>query len=151
MKRLLVIYLVIAAVMAQIMFLSGCDDNNSENTCNSAEDITDNDMEVLDTHDNHQRTKNNFSASNGDRSEGPSIINPEGNNIIERIQVPEGFERIKTSGGSFANYLQNLPLKPHGSNVRYYDGRIKGKKVHDAVIDMDVGKRDLLRRNTVHT
>jgi hypothetical protein len=40
---------------------------------------------------------------------------PEGNNIIERIQVPEGFERIKTSGGSFANFLQNLPLKPHGS------------------------------------
>jgi hypothetical protein len=98
MKRLSVIYLVIAAVMAQIMFLSGCDDNNSGNTCNSAEDITNNNMEPMDTYDNHRRTKNNSSASNGNSSKAPSIINPEGNNIIERIQVPEGFERIKTSG-----------------------------------------------------
>lgn len=71
------------------------------------------------------------------------IIDPDGNKIQDRIKVPEGFERIKVEEGSFAYYLRNLPLKPHGSKVLYYNGSIKNNDVHEAVIDIDVGNRDL--------
>jgi len=70
-------------------------------------------------------------------------INPEGKTIKDRIKVPEGFQRIEVSEGSFGHFLRNLPLKPHGSKVFYYNGDVKGRDVYDAVIDMDTGSRDL--------
>ena len=72
-----------------------------------------------------------------------SIINPEGTTIQERFDVPDGFERIPVTEGSFAQYLRDMVLKPHGTAVHYFDGHRKFKDVHDAVIDMDVGERDL--------
>ncbi|MGB9976837.1 DUF4846 domain-containing protein [Thermovenabulum sp.] len=74
-----------------------------------------------------------------------NLINEEGKTIKERIEVPEGFERIKLPEDSFGEYLRNLPLKPHGSKVRYYNGFVKPRDVHAAVIDMDVGQRDLMQ------
>lgn len=74
-----------------------------------------------------------------------NLINEEGKTIKERIKVPEGFERIKLPDDSFGEYLRNLPLKPHGSKVKYYNGLVKLRDVHVAVIDMDVGKRDLMQ------
>jgi len=71
------------------------------------------------------------------------IINPEGSTIQDRFNVPEGFERVPVNEGSFEEYLRTLPLKPHGSFVHYFDGRVKMKDVYDAVIDIDVGDRDL--------
>jgi hypothetical protein len=70
-------------------------------------------------------------------------INPEGKTIIERVRVPEGFSRIEVESGSFGEYLRNLPLKPHGSKVMYYNGEAKMNDVHEAVIDIDIGNRDL--------
>ena len=72
-----------------------------------------------------------------------SIIQVEGLTIQDRFAGPEGFERVPVIAGSFSEYLRNLPLKPHGSVVHYFDGREKGRDVYDAVIDMDVGERDL--------
>lgn len=74
-----------------------------------------------------------------------NLINEEGKTIKERIRVPEGFERIKLPEDSFGEYLRNLPLKPHGSKVKYYNGFVKLRDVHVAVIDMDVGQRDLMQ------
>jgi hypothetical protein len=71
------------------------------------------------------------------------MINPEGNVLHQRIKTPPGFERIEVDYGSFADYLRNLPLKPDQANVMYYDGRTKARDVHVAVIDMDIGDRDL--------
>lgn len=71
------------------------------------------------------------------------LINPSGKTILERIKVPEGFERIPLDENSFGSYLRTLPLKPHGTDVHLYNGQIKEKKVHAAVIDMDVGFQDL--------
>ncbi len=79
-------------------------------------------------------------TSGGEREE---LINPRGKTIEERFKTPQGFERVKVESGSFGEYLRNLPLKPHGSKVRYYNGGIKPLNVHEAVIDMDVGNRDL--------
>ena len=79
----------------------------------------------------------------GQRNNMNLIINPLGRTIEDRINPPEGFERIKVEGGSFGYYLRTLPLKPHGSKVKYYDGREKNHDVYEAVIDMDIGDKDL--------
>lgn len=71
------------------------------------------------------------------------IINPDGQTIQERFGVLEGYERQKTEKGTFAYYLQNLPLKPDGTKVKYYDGRTKNKNVYLAVADFPLGDRDL--------
>ncbi len=72
-----------------------------------------------------------------------SLINEKGATVTERILVPDGFERVALAEGSFGEYLKNLPLKPHGSQVTYYNGDIKPVDVHAAVLDIDVGSRDL--------
>ena len=61
--------------------------------------------------------------------------------IKERFNPPAGYKRDDVSG--WANYLRDLPLKPDGSPVLLYNGQTKVKKVHAAVIDLDVGKKNL--------
>jgi len=69
---------------------------------------------------------------------------PEGKSIGERFAVPEGYRRIKTDSASFAEYLRELPLRPVGAQVTYFDGRIKPNiNIYDAVVDLSIGKRDL--------
>ncbi|MFZ5898018.1 MAG: DUF4846 domain-containing protein [Bacillota bacterium] len=72
-----------------------------------------------------------------------AIINPEGADIQSRIHPPEGFVRVQVPESSFEQYLRDLPLKPHGSPVKHYDGSVKTRDVHEAVVDIDVGERDL--------
>jgi hypothetical protein len=72
-----------------------------------------------------------------------SLINESGNTVQERIRTPEGFERVKVNESSYGQYLRNLPLKPHGSKVRIYNGEIKKNDVYEAVLDIDAGDRDL--------
>jgi hypothetical protein len=72
-----------------------------------------------------------------------NLIKEAGKTISERIVVPEGYERIAVKEGSFGDYLRNLPLKPHGSPVLYFNGETKSAEVHAAVLDIDVGARDL--------
>ena len=72
------------------------------------------------------------------------IINPDGETIETRINPPEGFQRIATAENSFAKYLRQLPLKPHDSQVLYYNGSPKPNyNVYDAVVNLKIGKRDL--------
>lgn len=66
-----------------------------------------------------------------------------GSTILSRFAPPEGFERKDVDSASFAAYLRHLPLKPPGSKVRYYNGEIKSNDVYVAVVDMDIGKKDL--------
>ena len=72
-----------------------------------------------------------------------SLVNRSGNTVQERIKIPEGFERVEVDGNSYGQYLRNLPLKPHGSKVKLYNGEIKMNDVYEAVLDIDVGDRDL--------
>lgn len=72
-----------------------------------------------------------------------SLLNGQGMTVRDRILVPAGFERVVTPEGSFGEYLRNLPLKLHGSKVTYHNGGTKPYDVHVAVLDMDVGSRDL--------
>lgn len=62
------------------------------------------------------------------------------NNLVARIPAPQGYKRVEVAEGSFAHFLRNLPLKPAGSDLHYYNGQVKERKYAGAVVDMDFGK-----------
>lgn len=69
------------------------------------------------------------------------LIDSKGTIISTRFRVPAGC--VRTSTTPYGNYLRSLPLKKQGSPVRHYDGSVKGNKVHAAVVDLPIGKRNL--------
>jgi hypothetical protein len=66
-----------------------------------------------------------------------------GATLTDRITPPPGFARPPMPSGSFAAWMRGLPMKAGSPPVHYFDGRRKPIDVHVAVIDIDVGKRDL--------
>ncbi len=73
-----------------------------------------------------------------------AIINEDGVVLAERFNVPRGYKRVEAQEGSFAQYLRNLELKPHGSKVLFYNGNTKENYgVYEAVANMDIGKKNL--------
>jgi hypothetical protein len=69
---------------------------------------------------------------------------PAADTLSRRIPPPAGFVRKPAAPGSFAAWLRELPLKPAGAPVLLHSGAPKRRQdVHLAVIDIDVGKRDL--------
>ncbi|HZS37210.1 MAG TPA: DUF4846 domain-containing protein [Polyangia bacterium] len=64
--------------------------------------------------------------------------------LAEVIAPPPDAKRVALAEGSFGAWLRGLPLLAPGAPVHLYDGRLKGRQdVHAAVIDLDVGTRDL--------
>lgn len=64
--------------------------------------------------------------------------------VKQRIQPPAGFKRVACDEGSFAAWLRGLPLQEGTPPVHLFDGRLKAnQEAHVAVIDIDVGERDL--------
>ena len=60
------------------------------------------------------------------------------------IAPPPGFQRMMPPAGSFAVWLANLPMKADGTPVRLFHGGNKYRQdAHVAVVDIDVGSRDL--------
>jgi len=73
-----------------------------------------------------------------------ALVVASGKTIRERFLAPDGFERVPADDASFAHYLRALPLKAHGTEVKYFDGSVKANRgVYEAVVDIDVGMRDL--------
>jgi len=77
-----------------------------------------------------------------------SKVNPnidvDGKTIQERFTPPKGYQRSPAQAHSFPKYLQNLPLKPHGTPVKYYNGDTKvNNDVYCAVVDLAIGQKDL--------
>lgn len=70
-----------------------------------------------------------------------SVYDKERGQIKTRFVPPSGFVRQDENG--WGEYLRSLPLKPKGSSVYLYDGSVKHNQVHVAVIDMDIGNKDL--------
>ena len=69
--------------------------------------------------------------------------NDMGATLQTRFNTPSGFERKPVDKHSFAFYLRNLPLKPVGSKVKYYNGDTKEDFVYDAVVDMEISNKNL--------
>lgn len=73
-----------------------------------------------------------------------SFINEEGVLVKTRFNVPEGYKRIESAPNTWESFLQNLPLKAHGSQVKLYDGTLKSNtSAYLAVVDLSIGNRDL--------
>ncbi len=72
-----------------------------------------------------------------------TIKHSEGMTVETRFSPPEGCTRDSLSAGSFGAYLRNLKLLPDGSPVVLYDGTEQDVQRHAAILDMDIGKRDL--------
>jgi Domain of unknown function (4846) len=68
----------------------------------------------------------------------------DGNTIVTRFAVPTGYVRVREEANSFGTFLRNLPLKPSGSLVKYYNGSTKpNNNVYDAVVNLLIGNKDL--------
>lgn len=64
--------------------------------------------------------------------------------VASRFPAPDGTARVPQSDDTFGAWLRTLPLLPEQTPVRLHSGRLKGNQgVHAAVIDIDVGPRDL--------
>lgn len=71
-------------------------------------------------------------------------VNKTGETLIERVLAPEGYEWIIEDSGSFGEFLQNIPLKKDGSPILDYNQKpISNQSEHIAIIDLDVGTKDL--------
>jgi Domain of unknown function (4846) len=69
---------------------------------------------------------------------------PGADSLQMRIAPPADFKRVAVAADSWAAWLRGLPLKPAGAPVLLYTGAPKWRQdVHVAVIDIDVGSRDL--------
>lgn len=72
------------------------------------------------------------------------LIVQNGKNIVERINCPNGYNRINYDKNSFAYYLRNVPLLPHGTKVALFNGKMKtNQDAHIAILDVSVGNLDL--------
>jgi len=64
--------------------------------------------------------------------------------LLTRFKVPEGYQQVKAEPGSFAAYLQSLPLKPAGTQTKTYKGAIAQTDIFTAaVVDISIGHEDL--------
>ena len=65
-------------------------------------------------------------------------------NVLSRFKAPDGYMRVSEEPGSFASWLQQLPLKPIGTHTLTYNGAVAATDAYTAaVIDISVGKTDL--------
>ena len=57
----------------------------------------------------------------------------------QRLAPPPGYKKVKLTEGTFGSFLRNLPLKPVGSDLHYYNGSVKRRNYTGAVVDIDFG------------
>jgi Domain of unknown function (4846) len=68
----------------------------------------------------------------------------QGQTIQTRFAVPKKHARAEWSSNLFGQYLRQLPLKPAGTLVKYFDATTKANNdVYAAVIDLPIGTKDL--------
>ncbi len=73
----------------------------------------------------------------------PSLTIPSGATIATRFALPTNYTRVTVEKNSFAEFLQKTELKSNGTLVHYYNGKEKPNKVAAAVLNIDVGIKDL--------
>ena len=118
-------------------------------SCNSISSEQENDTAIV--KDNKKTEKNNQKTEQIPEEtpketpeEKENYIKETGTCLKDRIDVPEGFERVSYQKDSFGTFLRNYPLCKAGQPVLFYDGREKGNQnAHVAVFDMDMTDGDL--------
>jgi hypothetical protein len=74
------------------------------------------------------------------------FIHQDSQKVIGRFGTPPGYQRIDTIPHSFAFFLQRLPLLPSGTPVKFYNGAVDTNGHPAAIIDMDIGDKNLQRK-----
>lgn len=88
--------------------------------------------------------KNNSNEKTANTPLKKSVINETGTSITTRFAPPTGYKRVDTKENTWQHHLQNLPLKPHGSKVKHYDGTYKkNTQAYVAVVDLYIGNKNL--------
>lgn len=84
------------------------------------------------------------SANANSRYAWHQAAQPAARTLAQLIPPPSGFRRVAAAPGSWADWLRGLPMKPAGAAVLTYTGARKWRQdVHVAVVDIDIGDRDL--------
>ena len=90
-----------------------------------------------------EETENPTKFINADIS---AYINKSGNTVTTRIKAPKNFTRVEYEAGSYADYIKNLPLEPHGTKLYEYDGTISENQTwYAAVIKTEFHSRGWLQ------
>lgn len=77
------------------------------------------------------------------RNASPAVVDT-GFTVYARFAPPTGYNRTEVPENSFASYLRHFPLLDADAPVYLYNGKLKGRQdVHAAVLDIDVGDKDL--------
>ncbi len=64
--------------------------------------------------------------------------------VATRFKLPAGYRHVNAEPGSFAAYLQSLPLKPTGTQTKTYKGIVAATDIFTAaVVDISIGNEDL--------
>ncbi len=133
-KKLLIFcsfFIVVSALIIALIFILDLD----EDTSNKSSSNPSNSSLSSDKEDSSDKPT---SAKNTDFS----YINKTGTTLETRINTPEGYKR--TAGDEYAEFLRKLEVLPDGSPVMLYNGEEKSNQdVHVAVLNLDVGNRDL--------
>ncbi|GAA3973600.1 DUF4846 domain-containing protein [Mucilaginibacter dorajii] len=65
-------------------------------------------------------------------------------NVVSRFKAPAGYKQSSATPGSFAAWLQAIPLKPYGSQCLTYQGKVARTESYTAgILDVSVGNYDL--------
>jgi hypothetical protein len=84
----------------------------------------------------------NIGCANSDSTE--ALVYNIANTIYERFPAPKGYQKHLGSTDSWAAYLQTFPLLKPGAAVVSFKGKpISDQQSHAAVLDIDVGTKDL--------
>ncbi|WMJ71609.1 DUF4846 domain-containing protein [Cytophagaceae bacterium ABcell3] len=91
-----------------------------------------------------QRAKAATNTSLKEKSKTDFTTDTSGITIDKRYKLNHPWQRTSAEAGSFAAFLRQLPLKPYGSPVLYFNGKEKQTPgVYDSVLDLDIGNKDL--------
>ena len=75
-----------------------------------------------------------------------AFINKSSNTVRGRFKTPAGFTRLEYEEGSFAEYVRNQPLEPHGTKLYEFDGKLAENQTwFAAIIKTDFHKRGWLQ------
>lgn len=128
---------IILLLLVAMMLVVGCT-NEKNNAVKSSESVVSNNVdEIVDK-------KENDSEQIVEEPEKEPIINEAGATLKDRINTPDGYERVAAETGSLTEFVRNYHLKEAGAEVHLYDGSLKrNQDAHVAVFDLPIEEYDL--------
>lgn len=73
-----------------------------------------------------------------------NLIEADGATIESRILTPDGYQRTFEEMNTFETYLRQLPLKPHNTIPKMFNGRtVRRVRPYQAVVDLEIGDENL--------